>query len=125
MSGVVFENGSQFFRSYTVANSDTFLLFLKALLRKHPKIILFIDRASYHKEKRVKSFIRHNKHRLKIRYFPSGHPELNPMEETWNQGKQIVQGSKYYSTFAEFKSEVITLYRTKRFKLDLYNYLCQ
>ena len=124
MSGVVFEDGSQLFRSYSIADSDSFLDYLKNLLRKHPKIILYIDKAPWHREKRVKHFISHNKYRLKIRWFPSGHPELNPMEETWNQGKEIVLGSHYYSTFSEFKNEVIIFYRTKRFKLDLYKYLC-
>lgn len=124
MSGAVFEDGTQFFRSYPVADSNSFLAFLNALLGKYSKIILFIDKASWHREKRVKHFIKHNKHRLKIRFFPSGHPELNPMEETWRQGKQIIQGAVYYSTFTEFKRKVISFYRTKRFKLDLYKYLC-
>lgn len=125
MSGAIFENGSQFFRSYPVADSNSFLSYLKELLYYQDKIILFIDKAPWHREKRVKHFIKHNKHRLKIRFFPSGHPELNPMEETWHQGKQIIQGAVYYSTFKEFKNKVTTFYRTKRFKLDLYKYLCQ
>jgi len=113
------------FRLYSTANSDAFLDFLKALLRKYPHLILFIDKAPWHREKRVKKFFRKNKHRLKIRWFPSGYPEANPMEECWNQGKSEVLGSIFYNSFKEFKSAVSNFYRTKRFTLDLYKYLCR
>ena len=84
-----------------------------------------MDKATYHKkEARVKRFLRKNKHCIKIRWFPSGFPEANPMEECWNQGKKDILGSKFFDSFGEFKEAVIKYYRTKRFKLDLYKYLC-
>lgn len=123
--GSLAEDGRQLFRQYKSANSDAFLDYLKILLRKYSKIILFIDKATYHrKEKRVKKFFRKNKHRIRIRWFPSGFPEANPLEECWNQGKNIVQGSHFYNAFDEFHKTVSTFYRTRRFKLDLYKYLC-
>jgi transposase len=124
VSGAVAEDGSQLFRLYDSANSDAFLDFLNALLRKYAFVILFIDKAPWHKEKRVIQFFRKNKHRLKIRWFPSGFPEANPMEECWNQGKSQVLGSIFYDSFADFQNAVSIFYRTKRFMLDLYKYLC-
>lgn len=69
--------------------------------------------------------MKHNKHRLKIIWFPKGFPEANPMEECWNQGKNDLLGCVFYDSFSDFKSAICNYYRTKRFKLDLYNYLCQ
>jgi len=125
VSGIVAEDGSQLFRSYDVADSNTFLDILKVLMKKYEYLILYIDRAPWHREKRVKKFFRKHKQSLKIRWFPPGFPESNPMEECWNQGKSEVLGSIFYDSFDEFKSAVSNFYRTKRFKLDLYKYLCR
>ncbi|MFH1641827.1 MAG: transposase [Nanoarchaeota archaeon] len=63
-------------------NKDGFLDYIKILYRKYPKMIFFMDKATYHKkEARVKKFISKHKHCMKIRWFPSGFPEANPMEE--------------------------------------------
>jgi len=123
--GSVSENGEQCFRTYPQADSDAFLHYLKYLLKKFPKMILFLDKATYHKkEVRVKRFLRKNKEVIKVRWFPSGFPEANPVEECWNQGKDVVLGSQFYDSFEEFEEAVVKYYRTKRFKLDLYKYLC-
>lgn len=123
--GAIAEDGTQCFRTYDNADSDAFLDYLKILLRKYPHMILFMDKASYHKkEKRVKRFLKKHKDVIKVRWFPSGFPEANPVEECWNQGKDDVLGSTFYNSFREFETAVKTYYRTKRFKLDLYKYLC-
>lgn len=124
--GAIGEDGRQLFRIYgDTADSDAFLKYLKELIRKFPKMILFMDKATYHrKEARVKKFFRKHKDSIKVKWFPSGFPEANPMEECWNQGKEDVLGSVFYDSFKEFKKAVTQYYRTKRFKLDLYKYLC-
>lgn len=123
--GAYSENGEQCFRTYPEAESDYFLDYLKIILQKYKKMILFMDKATWHKkEARVKKFLAKHKHNIKVRWFPSGFPEANPMEECWNQGKDEILGSRFFDSFAEFKKAVHTYYRTKRFKLDLYKYLC-
>jgi transposase len=123
--GTCAENRMQCFRTYPEADSNGFLAYLKALIRKYPKMILFMDKATYHKkEARVKRFLRKHRDVIKVRWFPSGFPEANPMEECWNQGKDDVLGSKFYDSFEKFEKAVVQYYRTKRFKLDLYKYLC-
>jgi len=123
--GAYAEEGTQCFRTYPEANSDGFLDYLKIILRRYKRMILFMDKATYHKkEARVKKFLRKHKDCIKVRWFPSGFPEANPMEECWNQGKDDVLGSKFFDSFGEFKKAVTKYYRTKRFKLDLYKYLC-
>jgi len=84
-----------------------------------------MDKATWHKkEARVKRFLRKHKDKIIVQWFPSGFPEANPVEECWNQGKDDVVGSKFFDSFEEFEKAVITYYRTKRFNLDLYKYLC-
>jgi len=57
--------------------------------------------------------------------FSSGFPESNPVEECWNQGENSILGSKFYDSFDEFRKSSIAYFRTRRFKLDLYKYLCR
>ena len=124
--GALSKDGKQLFKQYDKANSDGFLDFIKILHKKFPKMILFLDKASYHKtEARVKCFLRKHRKSIKVRWFPSGFPEANPVEECWNQGKEDVLGSTFYDSYVEFKREITKYYRTKRFNLDLYNYLCR
>ena len=125
VSGILCEDGSQLFRTYSSADSDSFLNLLRCALRKYDFLALFIDKAPWHREEMVRKFMRQNKYRLKIFWFPSGHPELNPMEECWRQGKDDILGSMFYDKFSDFAAATRTYYRTRRFKLDLYKYLCQ
>lgn len=123
--GAVAEDGTQVFRQYQTANSNAFLDYLKVLTKKYPKMILFIDKATYHKkEARVKKFFRKNRDTIKVRWFPSGFPDANPTEETWRQGKKDTLGTTFYPTFKEFKAATRNYYRTKRFNLNVYKYLC-
>lgn len=123
--GALAEDGTQMFRHYENADSDGFLDFMRQLQKKYPKMVLFIDKATYHrKEARVKKFFRQNRHCIKVRWFPSGFPEANPVEECWNQGENSILGSKFYDSFDAFRKSSITYFRTRRFKLDLYKYLC-
>jgi transposase len=123
--GALADDGAQLFRQYEWADSDHFLDYMKHLHRKHPKMILFLDKATYHKkEKRVKRFFRERRKTIRLRWFPSGFPEANPLEECWRQGKDSVLGSAFHDSFEDFKKASSTYYRTRRFKLNLYKYLC-
>ncbi len=124
--GALADDGTQLFRHYDWADSDAFLDYIKHLTRKYPKMILFLDKATYHaKEKRVKRFFRKHRKTIRVRWFPSGFPEANPMEECWRQGKDDVLGSVFHDSFNDFKEASSKYYRTKRFRLNLYKYLCQ
>ena len=122
--GTLTESKQQCFRTYPKANSDYFITYLKVLLQKFKKLILFVDQAPWHKSKKVKNFLSHHKHRLKIKPLPKGFPELNPVEESWRQGKKDIQQDQYYDSFEKFSDAVSLYYRNKRFKLDVYKYFC-
>lgn len=84
-------------------NSDSTILCLKALLivaeKKAKRVLVIIwDRASWHKSKQVKRWVRHHNHqirqeggvRLLTCLLPSKSPWLNPMEPIWLHAKRKV-----------------------------------
>ena len=84
-------------------NSDSTILCLKALLivaeEKAKRVLVIIwDRASWHKSKQVKRWVRHHNHqvrqeggvRLLTCLLPSKSPWLNPMEPIWLHAKRKV-----------------------------------
>ncbi|WP_179293944.1 transposase, partial [Candidatus Methanoperedens nitratireducens] len=49
------------------------------------KIILFIDRATYHKTPEVKKFVKEHKDILRIKFLGKGDPNSNPIESLVNR----------------------------------------
>ncbi len=45
------------------------------------------------------------------------------MEEVWNMAKRDLLVLKHYPSFADFKKRISGYFRTKRFNLDVRNYL--
>jgi transposase len=74
-----------------------FLAHLLACLPAHP-ILLFMDRAPWHKARAVQQFIA-GQPRLDVVYFPPACPDLNPQEHVW---KMVRQAVSHNHTFPEF-----------------------
>lgn len=125
--GTVTQDGRQLFRQYPVCNSDHFLPYLKALQRAFGPLILFLDRATWHKKaKRVAAYVESQRAVLRVIWLPPGWPELNPVEECWRQGKNDDGlGGTLHPTFGILQRAITTYYRTQRFKLNLEHYLCR
>lgn len=123
--GALASDGTQLFRQKMNGDAKNFLPYMDELRRKYPFMILFLDRATYHKtNEEVKKYFRKHRKTVRLRWFPPSFPEANPLEECWRQGKDEVLGSTFHENFADFKKTTATYYRTRRFKLNLYNYLC-
>ena len=56
-------------------------------------------------------------------YLPTASPEFMILEEVWNIAKRDLLVLKYYPTFVDFKEKISCYFRTKRFNLDMRNYL--
>ena len=116
--------GKQLFRQYDIFNSDTFLDYIKIIHSKFPKCYLFMDKASPHyKSKKVHHYFDNHKDTLIPVYLPTASPEFMVMEEVWNIAKRDLIVLKYYPSFADFKEKISGYFRTKRFNLDMRNYL--
>jgi len=83
-----------------------------------------MDKASQHyKSKKVLKYFEDNKDTLISIYLPTASPEFMIMEEIWNIAKRDLLILKYYSSFADLKNKISIYFRTKRFDLEMRNYL--
>jgi hypothetical protein len=122
--GDVSMDGKQLFRQYDKFNNQTFLDFLKVIHHKFPKCYLFMDKASPHyKSLRVKDYLDQNKDTLIPVYLPTASPEFMILEEIWNIAKRELLVLEYYLSFGHFKEKVSCYFRTKRFGVNMRNYL--
>jgi hypothetical protein len=115
----------QLFRQYNRFDENTFLDYLKHIHRKFPKCYLFLDKAKQHyKSKKVLKYFANNKDSLIPVYLPTVSPvEFMVLEEIWHIAKNDLLVLQYYSSFTDFIIKISTYFRTKRFNLDMRNYL--
>lgn len=104
-------------------NAESVLKALYKMKRRFGKVILVIDKAAWHKAKKVKAYLRKNRREIKVIWFPGGCPELNPVEECWRQAKREVNGGKIHESFEAMKKELRHLLRYREFKQDMRKYL--
>ena len=122
--GALSLEGKQLFRQYDRFNGDTFLEFLKTIHSKFPKCHLFLDKASPHyRSRKVKEYFDEHKDSLIPAYLPTASPEFMVMEEVWNVAKRDLLVLKHYTSFSDFKNRISRYFRTKRFNLNVRNYL--
>ena len=122
--GAISIDGKQLFRQYDKFNGDTFLDYLKKIHAKFPKCYLFMDKASPHyKSKKVSNILK--KTRILYPSISSNYasPEFMVMEEIWNIAKRDLLVLQYYQSFADLKNKISRYFRTKRFDLNMRNYL--
>jgi transposase len=122
--GAISLDGKQIFRQFDKFDGDTFLDFLKIIHSKFPRCYLFMDKASPHyKSRKVKDYLEQNKDTLIPVYLPTASPEFMMLEEVWNIAKRDLLVLKQYSSFDVFKKRISCYFRTKRFSLNMRNYL--
>jgi transposase len=114
------------FRQYNWFNADTFLDYLKHIHRKFPKCYLFLDKAKQHyRSKKILKYFTDNKDSLIPVYLPTASPEFMVLEEIWHIAKKDLLVLQHYSSFTDFIIKLSTYFRTKRFNLNMRNYLLE
>ena len=65
-----------------------YIAFLEKILngRTHPLIVI-ADNAPFHRSKEVRDFVRSHRHQIRMFFFPTYSPKLNPDEQVWNEIK--------------------------------------
>ena len=119
------EGKQQLFRQYDWFDQNTFLDYLKQIHRKFPKCYLFLNKAKQHyKSRNVLLYFADNKDSLiPAVYLPTASPEFMVLEEVWHIAKNDLLVLQHYSSFTDFKKKISLYFRTKRFNLDMRNYL--
>jgi transposase len=90
-------------------NSETFIAFLEYLLvEKYPtgRLILVLDRASYHKSAAALAALSLFEHRVMIIWLPAYCTELNPIERFWRHLKDQACANQLWSSLEEIIEKV-------------------
>jgi len=103
-------NGSLYSLAFDGFDSDTFIYYLKWLLKvfkTQKKIVIVLDNASPHKSHKTKEFVAKNKKRLELLYLPPYSPDLNPIERVWKNLRYYVTHNVYFETFEALENAII------------------
>ena len=105
-------------------NGEEFILVLSKFLQKFKRAILILDKAPWHKKsKKVQRYLKKHRRELKIIWFPTGCPEMNPVEECWRQAKKEVNGGRVHESLEVMKKELRYFLKYNNFKQDMVEYL--
>jgi len=103
-------------------NAQTWLQFLKSLIRKFKKILIVIDGAKYHFEKEfVQKFYEENKQRLVVIQLPPYSPDLNPIEQVWKKIKKWLAITPW-ATEEEFEMKLVEALNNSDFMVKMFEY---
>lgn len=98
-------------------NAETTILLLKKILKAYPnagKIHLFVDNASYYRNKNVRAFLHRHRKKLRIYYLPTYSPNLNLIERLWKFFKKKVLANRYYPDFVDFCAAAKSFFRCRK-----------
>ena len=85
-------------RTVDACNSETFKVFLREMMRTHPRILLILDNAPCHRSETVTEFVKDNEDRLKPVFLPAYTPQLNPIEQQRNVLKRMMFAGRYFAS---------------------------
>lgn len=121
--GFLSEDRRKMFLSDKKMNAKSFLKSIYKVKKRFGKIILILDRAPWHRAKKVEKYFAEHRREIKIIWFPRGCPEMNPVEECWRQAKREVNGGRVHESFEVMKKELRRFLRNREFKQDMGKYL--
>lgn len=122
--GFLSENGRKMFRLRRNLNAKEFINVLSAFLHKFKRAILVLDKATWHKKSIIaQKYLKKQRRELKIIWFPTGCPEMNPVEECWNLAKDEVNGGRIHKSLKAMENELRYFLKYTEFKQDMGKYL--
>ena len=87
--------------------------------QKHPRVVLLIDNAPWHRGKLIDEVMRDNPH-LEFKRRPSYSPQLNPVERFWKKLRRRATHNRLFDTLAELKCSLrasLSYFQTVRHKV--------
>lgn len=92
-----------------IFNAETFLKFLKRILRtkkRGKKIVIVLDNAKYHHAIMLKSWLKKNRKKLSLMFLPPYSPELNHIERVWKITRKLCTHNDYFPTLEKLMTVV-------------------
>jgi hypothetical protein len=86
---------------------------------KHPRVVLLIDNAPWHRGKPIDEAMRGNPH-LEFKRLPSYSPQLNPVERFWKKLRRRATHNRLFDTLADLKTSLrasLSYFQTVRHKV--------
>jgi transposase len=72
---------------------------------RHPRVVLLIDNAPWHRGKPIEDALRDNPH-LEFKRLPSYSPQLNPIERFWKKLRRRATHNRLFETLADLKASL-------------------
>lgn len=100
-------------------NGERYVEFLQQILstRTRPLIIL-ADQASFHTATVVREFVRAHRTQLRLFFFPTHSPELNPDEQVWNELKHRQLGKQPIKNKTDLKKRIRSILKSLQHKAE-------
>jgi hypothetical protein len=88
--------------------------------QRHPRVVLLIDNAPWHRGKPIDGALRDNPH-LEFKRLPSYSPQLNPIERFWKKLRRRATHNRLFDTLADLKAALrcsLRYFQTMRHKVQ-------
>jgi transposase len=119
------KTGENIVNDYSTLNQEAAIDFLVKLKSRNPdkEIHVIWDNARYHHAKAVKETA--EEMGINLIYLPEYSPNLNLIERYWGYLKKKVLINKYYETFDQFRTSILSFSRSKSKKkyIELRKYI--
>ena len=86
---------------------------------RHPRVVLLIDNAPWHRGTPIDAALRDNPH-LGFKRLPSYSPQLNPIERFWKRLRRRATHNRLFDTLADLKASIrasLSYFQTMRHKV--------
>lgn len=111
----------------TPFNAETFLAFLRLLLRHarpNRKMILVVDNARYHHAVALKPWLDAHRSRLQLDFLPPYSPDLNPIERVWKLTRRLCTHNRYFPQLEDLMGTVFERFQLWRKPNLILHQLC-
>jgi transposase len=110
--GAVNLQGGQLLSHFSdVFEAETFLAFLKSLLRRRARgktLVVISDNATYHHARLLEPWLAQHRHEFKLMFLPPYSPNLNPIERVWKLLRQLCTHNEYFPELVLLQNALTT-----------------
>jgi transposase len=100
-------------------NGERYVEFLQQILHGRTRpLIIIADRAPFHQSAVVRKFVRAHRTQLRMFFFPTHSPELNPDEQVWNELKHRRLGKQPIKNKTDLKKRMRSILKSLQRKVE-------
>lgn len=122
VGGAYSSTGEFFFYQMDYQVKEEVLWNIKLLRMKYPNMFLILDKASWNKNYLVQWYLEEKN--IPYMFFPTGAPDINPVEECWNQTREEITGNISHDSEKELIENLEKYWKSQPFSHNVLNYLC-